>query len=127
MKLDPDCDVCDDNGMWGDPELVMDVPCPSCNAGPLTDSMIQDVVTDDIDRAKALHPSAPLDIKQFTPDDLKKMADACMEFGKQMLQAALYTTETLENAARQFVEWSELMTETANPISDTNNGENTDD
>lgn len=126
MKLDPDCDVCDDNGMWGDPDKVMDVPCPSCNAEPVTDSMIQDVVSEDIDRAKAIHPSAG-DFKQFTPDDLQKMADACMEFGKQMLQAAMYTAETLENAARQFVEWSELMRETAVDNTEPTNGENTDD
>lgn len=50
MKLDPECDACDENGMAYDFDKKMDVPCPSCNAEPVTDRLIYDNVFDHEDK-----------------------------------------------------------------------------
>lgn len=159
MKLDPECDVCDANGMSFDFEKKMDVPCPACNAEPVTDRLIQDNV---FDHSETSHPSkegfdpfllehipvigedgAPAEMTQrdideirhlnslsgpeeITPEELRAMAEACMNMAKQMLQASLYIAETLETAGAQFLEWTERFKNNANAISEPPTGDNND-
>lgn len=156
MKINPDCDVCDDNGMTYDFEKKMDVPCPSCNAAPVTDELIQDNIFDhtdipqpskdgfdpflqehipvigedgvpaemtqrDIDEINHLMSiSGP---EEVTADELREMAEACMNAAKQMLQASLYIAETIEQAGAKFLAWSERFTEKANSISEPPTGD----
>lgn len=53
MKLDPECENCDENGMAYDFEQKMDVPCWLCNAAPAVEPVEDNI----FDHSDIPHPS----------------------------------------------------------------------